>query len=216
MPKDDGALEIELTPIQRRILEMLEAYFWKFGRPPVYREIVARVPGITSTSQVGPHLKLLMELGYLNHEGGIARGTAPIRREIPIKGRIAAGEPLEQWDDGEWRTLETELIGLSRSLRAELYALEVKGDSMIEDGILDGDWLIVREGRTASNGTIVVAFDRSAAQHGAATVKRIFTSDTHVRLQPANPSYTPRVIPADIWDRDWEVQGTVIATYRRY
>lgn len=220
MPIDDGASENKLTPVQRRILEMLDAYVWRFGRPPAYREIVALVPGVTSTSQVGPHLERLTELGYLNHQGGIARGAARARREIPIKGRIAAGEPLEIWDEGAWRTLEIELPRISPTIRSELYALQVKGDSMIEDGILDGDWLIVREGNTADNGAIVVATHLDAGQHGAATVKRIYKTDTHVRLQPANAAYMPREIEAEAWQHDdeplWEIQGTVIATYRRY
>lgn len=214
--KHEDEAQNGLTPIQQTIFEMVEAYLWKYGHSPSYREIAARVPGVRSLSQIGPHLTRLTELGYLDHQGGIARGTAAARREIPIKGRIAAGEPLEKWEDGDWQMLDVELRGLPPSARSELYALQVKGDSMIDAGILDGDWLIVREASSAPDGTIVVALDRSASPNGAATVKRVFTTETHVRLQPANPKHTPRVIPAAAWDRDWEIQGIVTAIYRRY
>lgn len=214
--------EGELAPAQQHVLEMVENYYRKYGRSPAYREIVACVPAVTSLSQVGGHLRRLRDLGYLTYESGIARGCVParrdaaIRRGIPVKGAIAAGSPLEIWDEGEWDVLSIAIGALPPPAGSDIYALRVRGDSMIGDGILDGDWLIVREASAAPNGAIVVAVDRTAGLRGAATVKRVYKSDTHVRLQPANPKHTARMIRADEWDRNWTIQGIVVATYRQF
>ena len=99
----------------------------------------------------------------------------------------------------------------------EIYALRVRGQSMIEDGILDGDYVLIAPAQTVVNGTIAVALHRAGiGDRGAATLKRVFIEDDGVLLQPANPAFAPRRISSEEWDDEWEVQGRVVAVYRRY
>jgi repressor LexA len=144
---------------------------------------------------------------------------------LPVKGTIAAGVPLDLFDDSEQELLEFgELmsappgipVGWPSSLK-EIYALRVYGQSMIEDGILDGDYVLIAPAQTVVNGSIAVALHRAGnGDHGAATLKRVFVEDNGVLLQPANPAFAPRRISSEEWDHEWEVQGRVVAVYRRY
>jgi repressor LexA len=144
---------------------------------------------------------------------------------LPIRGTIAAGVPLDLFGDGEQELLEFGdlmsaphgiLAGWPSSLK-DLYALRVQGQSMIEDGILDGDYVHIDPAKTVVNGTIAVALHRAGnAEHGAATLKRVFFEDEEVLLQPANPTFAPRRISSEEWDHEWEVQGRVVAVYRQY
>lgn len=207
---------LEPDSVRGRILRAIEEYFDEHGYAPTNREIGAAV-GIGTPSLTDYHLGVLEEQGYLTRRPGVTRGLTLTRpRGVPIRGRIAAGAPLELFDPGEVEILDIGHDGLARYGDVGIYALRVAGDSMIEDGILDGDVVLIREGAHVPSGGIAVALDRSAGERGAATLKRIFKSDTHVRLQPANSAHTTREINKEDWDRDWEVQGTLIAVYRRY
>jgi repressor LexA len=140
---------------------------------------------------------------------------------LSVLGTIAAGEPLEQFDVGETELLELdELASAITSVPAgtgrEMYALRVRGTSMIEDGILDGDYILITPGSTYVNGAIAVAvWNTPNGGRGAATVKRVFIRPDSVQLQPANAEFAARIVPAEEWDREWSVQGTVVAVYRR-
>ncbi|HEY7780834.1 MAG TPA: transcriptional repressor LexA [Ktedonobacterales bacterium] len=180
--------------------------------PPTVREVAHRI-GKRSSGQIAYHLNALVEKGYLTHDDGASRGYRLTERPgVAILGRIAAGEPLDLFDDGEDRTLD-----LATHVRAkpEEYALLVRGDSMIEDRIFDGDYVLVRPDGEAREGAIVVAVHLAAdAEAGAATVKRFRPEPGGICLQPANSAMAPIHVDAATWAREWTIQGTVTAVYR--
>jgi repressor LexA len=203
------------------ILHAIENYRHEHGRPPTFREICSLV-GVNSTSHVYHHVRELERQGLISREPHRSRGLLPTRPEgLPILGTIAAGEPLEQFDSGEAELLEldeltTAMNSVPGGTGREVYALRVHGTSMIEDGILDGDYVIIAPGSTAVNGAIAVAIQNTAnGGRGAATIKRFFKRPDCVQLQPANAALAARIVPAEEWDRDWKVQGTVVAIYRQ-
>jgi repressor LexA len=162
---------------------------------------------------------MLEKLGRLSRERGISRGIASVLSSgLLIRGTIAAGDPLDLFDPGELEVLdlgEEVMITGAGSTASEVYALRVRGHSMIEDDILDRDYVLIAPCRSVPNGTIAVALERSAnGGRGAATLKRVFVERGHVRLQPANSAVATRVISRKEWDRDWEVQGRLIGVYR--
>jgi repressor LexA len=128
-------------------------------------------------------------------------------------GAIAAGQPLDIYPDA------TQTIDSGHDLmeNENAYALVVRGRSMIEDHICDGDYVVVKPQSTCQNGDIVVAVHNLEGVNGSATLKRIFQEKEHnrVRLQPANSELEPILIPKNVWDREWVVQGKVIAIFRQ-
>jgi repressor LexA len=215
---DEGrASQRGLSEIQARILQVFETHMRHTDRPPTVREIGQAV-GISATSHIAHHLKMLEKRGYITHEQGISRGyqlNRPIRAHgMPILGTIAAGEPLDLFEAADQHVLPLELP--TREGAGE-YALRVRGDSMIEDGIFDGDYILVRRDADAHDGEIVVAVHLEAdAPLGAATVKRLSRQPGYVRLQPANAKHTPRDVPAAEWAREWAIHGVVIGIYRQF
>src|SRR5579884_4106334 len=167
---------------RERILAFVEETVRRDGRAPSYREIGAAL-GIKAVSHIKYHLDALEAEGRLVREGEGARALRPARWPgIPVLGRIAAGEPIERFPENERDELD-----IGAHLRdMEQYALLVRGYSMIEDRIFDGDYLLVRPAKSAENGQIVVA--THTFQGSAATVKRLFREPqrSRVRLQPAN------------------------------
>jgi repressor LexA len=130
-----------------------------------------------------------------------------------VKGRIAAGEPLDIFSDAvESIDMDLDMVDSENS-----YALVVRGRSMIEDHICDGDYVVIKPQSTCQNGDIVVAVHMQEGIDGSATLKRIFQEKEHdrVRLQPANSELDPILIPKSVWDREWQVQGKVIAIFRQ-
>lgn len=200
-----------LTGRQREILDFILSEIHRKGYPPSVREIGLAI-GLSSSSTVHSHLTSLERKGYLRRDPTKPRalevlnyrdtetGVAPSQmRSVPVVGRIAAGMPL----------LAEENIEDVFALPAELsdddtFVLRVTGDSMIEAGILDGDWLVVRQQQQASNGDIVVAL-----MDDEATVKRFFREDGRIRLQPENRTMEP------IYVQDARVLGKAIAVLRR-
>ena len=175
------------------------------GYPPSVREICLAV-GLKSTSTVHAHLNRLEEEGYIRRDATKPRAleltdTATVRgRSVPLVGRVTAGMPiLAQQNIEEYYMLPQNLVGGD-----EVFILSVQGESMIEAGILDGDFVIVRRQSHAENGDIVVAMIDDEA-----TVKRIFYEKTRVRLQPENSAMQP------IYARDVTVLGRVIALFRQ-
>jgi repressor LexA len=137
-------------------------------------------------------------------------------------GRIAAGSPIDVFDEGASDVLQVE--ELTRAFphsgppaRGDIYALQVQGDSMVEHGILDGDYVLIAYGPTVAQGAIAVAVHDSAnGGRGETTLKRVYVHEDEVQLKPSNPAYPVRVISREEWDREWKVQGAVVGSYRRY
>jgi repressor LexA len=205
-----------LSPRQQQILDYIREFIREHGYPPAIRDI-GRALGISSTSVVDYNLRALERAGYLHREREVSRGVRlvdeveqrqPIRMvEVPVVGRIAAGEPLEALAD------TTETLPLPEELATEgCYALRVKGKSMIEDLIDDGDLVVVRPQETANNGDIVVALLlESPGVEGVATLKRLYRERDRVRLQPANSDMAPIYVQPEML----RVQGKVVAVIRQ-
>ena len=184
-----------LSERQQGILRFIEQYIEEHGRPPTNREIGAAA-GIGSTSHVDYHLTVLAKKGYIVRERHTSRGlrlvhgpTAPRPRirTVPVIGQIAAGQPIDAISD------PSDVIQLSADqVPPDTYALRVRGKSMIEDLIDDGDLVVVERTPTARDGEIVVALltDGPNAE-GAATLKRFYHEGDRIRLQPAHPTMEP-------------------------
>lgn len=188
---------------QRQILAYIRECTAQQGYPPSVREIAAAV-GLRSPSSVHAHLKHLRELGYLEQEDGKTRTVKLAGHtnatEVPLLGRVAAGMPILAVEEAE-RTLHVDLDGKHGSF----FALRIRGESMIDAGILDGDFIIVRSQNYARQGQIVVAMLEDEA-----TCKRLEKENGHIWLMPENPAYDP--IPGD----DARVIGVVVKVIRDY
>ncbi len=213
----------------KRILEFLVRYQEEYGRPPSIREICAEV-GITSTSVVNYDLDQLEQRGYLVRDGRVSRGlrlTEKVKNvvtitndnviRVPILGPIAAGLPLPDLQPGIRFDTETEYeaVEIARSLLpakengSDLYALEVKGDSMIDAMINDGDIVVLKPVVEARNGEMVAIW---LPQTNEATLKYFFKEKDRYRLQPANPTMEPIYISKDI---PLEIKGKVVMVIRK-
>ena len=202
---------------QAEVLREIEAAWRRDGRAPTIREIGAAVH-ISAPSHVEYVLRKLEEQGYITRDRG-ARGIRLAQTPgVPIVGRIAAGEPLDLFEDVHHEQLDLGAHARAADGEGE-YALMVRGNSMIDDHIFDGDYVLVRPADDAVNGAIVVALHHDATTvAGAATVKRFYRelSYRRVRLQPANDAVEPILTPAAKWDSEWKIRGIVTAVYRPY
>ncbi|HEY3266842.1 MAG TPA: transcriptional repressor LexA [Armatimonadota bacterium] len=201
----------ELSQRQRRILDFILLHTEEKGYPPTVREIGEAVD-LSSSSTVHAHLRALEGAGFITRDGSLTRAIRmsprgpvfhPTSRVIatPLLGQVAAGQPIlaqETYD---------EILPLPMDITAGegSFALTVKGESMIEDGILDGDIVVVRPQQSATNGETVVVLVEDEA-----TVKRFYKENGHIRLQPANSAMDP-IIVADCY-----VVGKVVGLLRRY
>lgn len=204
----------QASEIQRRMYDFIVSYMKAEGMPPTNREI-GRELNIASTGHVDYHLTMLEKKGLISRQPKKSRGIKLTKqtRGVPVKGFIAAGEPLDIFTD----PTETVDIGREFTDSEQTYALVVRGRSMIEDHICDGDYVVVKPQATCQNGDIVVAVHMQEGVNGSATLKRFFQEKDHdrVRLQPANSELDPILIPKTIWDREWEIQGRVVAIFRQ-
>ncbi|CUX39283.1 MULTISPECIES: transcriptional repressor LexA [Lacrimispora] len=201
------ALE-RITPKQQEILEYIKETILKKGYPPAVREICEAV-SLKSTSSVHSHLETLEEKGYIRRDPTKPRTIEIIddcfqltRREVvnvPLLGTVAAGQPLYAEENIEnYYPIPADILP-----NAETFMLKVKGNSMINAGILEGDQIIVEHCPTAHNGEIVVALVEDSA-----TVKRFFKEKGHYRLQPENDSMDPIIVD------NVEILGKVIGLFR--
>lgn len=206
---------VDLTARQRRILEFIRSWVERHGYPPSVREIGEAV-GLVSPSSVAYQLKELEKKGFLRRDPNrpravdvraphdvddeLSRAQRPTPAYVPMLGRIAAGGPIlaEQAVEDVF-PLPRELVG-----EGEVFMLQVKGDSMLDAAICDGDWVVVRQQPIAEAGDIVAAM-----LDGEATVKTYRRRDGHVWLMPQNPAFDP--IPGD----DATIMGRVVAVLRR-
>lgn len=207
----------ELSKMQQKIYDYLVACIREQGYPPSVREIGEAV-GLKSPSTVHFHLKHLEEAGYIEKGAGKGRAIAlthpaqsapsvpapaaqePPQDRVPIVGNVAAGSPILAQE-----CVEDYLVFDPDGPTDEHFALHVRGESMIDAGILDGDLVVVRSQRSASSGEIVVAMI-----DGEATVKRLSRRNGHIWLMPENPEYSP------IDGTHAEILGKVTAVVRRY
>jgi repressor LexA len=199
-----------ITDRQREIYEFIRTSIEGRSIPPTIREI-GEAFGIRSTNGVEKHLAALERSGFVMRERGKSRGIS-LRADgkrplatVPLLGRVAAGMPVlsPENNEGEF-AVDISLFKL-RSTH-NLFALKVKGESMVDAHIVDGDMVIVRVQSAAQNGDIVVAL-----VNGEATVKRLFVEKNRVRLQPENSSMRPLII-----DRgDFRIVGRVVGVVRR-
>lgn len=203
----------ELSNPQTDILHFIEQYIAREKCPPTNREIGEAV-GIHSTGHVDHHLTMLEKKGHIIRERRKSRGIRLTRAErtgLPVAGTIAAGVPLEINPDNP----DAEMIDLSTDTREKTYVLLVRGESMIGDHIRDGDFVLIDPDAGYHDGDIVVATCNAGGEHGSATLKRIFREHDRVCLQPSNETMQPIYVARDEWDRDWQVQGKMVAVYRR-
>ncbi|MFH1533025.1 MAG: transcriptional repressor LexA [Pseudomonadota bacterium] len=208
-----------LTPRQRAVLDCIRDALQRDGRPPTLREIGVEV-GIRSTNGVSDHLKALEAKGYIDRTTGRSRGlritepggghaTPPVTRRIPLLGRIAAGLPILADENVEREINVTDDFPGLASHR-DLFALRVSGESMIGDGIFDGDLIFVTPTSIAAPGSIVVALIDDEA-----TVKRYYPENGRIRLEASNPQMGPiHVTPEE--GRTAVIQGIVVGVYRKF
>lgn len=200
-----------LTERQRDILQFIREFQRERGVAPTQREICDRF-GFSSYGTVYKHLSLLEKKGLIRRDWNQKRGVELVEkpaaaegegaRELPLFGTIAAGLPLEVDQSDETISVPGHLTS-----RGENFVLKVRGDSMMEDGILDGDYVIIARRERADNGEMVVA-----NVNGEVTLKRLYREGDRVRLQPANSLMRP--IFADA--REVSVQGVVVGLMRRF
>src|SRR5229473_3449837 len=205
-----------LTKRQKEVLDFLVSFHNKHGYSPSFEEM-ARSLKLTSLATVHKHITTLERKGFIRRGYNQSRSIEvtqlpkPVREqviarqtmELPLAGRIAAGRPLEAVE-------ERETISLGDFAHARnCFVLQVKGNSMIEDHILDGDFIVVEQTQVANPGEIVVALVRDSE----ATLKRFYReAGGKIRLQPANSELQPIVVPG----QDVKIQGRVISVLRKY
>ncbi|HKI96783.1 MAG TPA: transcriptional repressor LexA [Gemmatimonadales bacterium] len=200
-----------LTRRQRQILDFLESYIDANGYAPSFEEIASRFD-FASLATVHEHLTNLERKGYIrrfhNESRAIELVPAPGQvgaTELPLLGQVAAGEPIEAVAVPETIPVPNDLI----PKRGSSYVLRVRGDSMIDDHIVDGDYVVVHNRNTADDGEMVIAL----VQGTSATVKRLYRErGGWIRLQPAND----RIKPIRVHEDDLLVQGVVVGVIRKY
>jgi repressor LexA len=205
-------MPVTLYRRQKQILKFIKDYIDKYGYSPTLGEI-AEAMGVSSLATVHEHIQALINKGVIRKFDGAVRGIELINQEdsgstkrdieLPILGFIAAGQPIMTYTDpGATVSVSPSLV----SSKKKSYVLQVKGDSMIEDGILDGDFVIIEEQNIAHDGDIVVAL----LDNGLATLKRFFKEPNRIRLEPANSSMQP------IYSTDVQIQGKCVGVIRRF
>jgi repressor LexA len=201
-------MTVDLTKRQKEIFYFIRNYASKTGYPPTVREI-GKAVGLHSSSTVHAHLANLEKVGLLRRDPTkpraiellVGRAKRAVQASsVPVVGEVAAGEPvLAEENIEEYLELPSVIGGDEGD-----FILQVKGDSMKDAGIIDGDFVVVQQSSSARNGQIVVALLEDEA-----TVKRFFREKDRVRLQPANKEYKP------IRTRDAQVVGRVVGVFRR-
>lgn len=204
-------MPVTLYKRQRQILDFITQYIQKNGYSPTLTEIAESL-GVSSLATVHEHLAAMEKKEVIKRYDGAVRGIELADKklgqlikgvELPIMGFIAAGQPIEPYTDPHAS------INVSPSLltgKKRAFVLQVKGESMIDEGILDGDYVIIEQQESAQNGEIVVAL----LENGFATLKRFFKEATRIRLEPANATMSP------IFAKNVKIQGKVVGVIRRF
>jgi repressor LexA len=197
------------------ILEFIKSFVEERGHAPTLGEI-QRAIGISSKSVVDHHLKALEREGHIRRDAQVVRGInvsgiGRRSRSVPLLGTIAAGAPIAVPTDETWHSAALETIDVPAELLSEerqVYALKVKGTSMIDALVDDGDIVILEAKNTADNGEMVAAW---LSDRNEATLKRLYREAGRIRLQPANQTMSPIYVEPD----KVEVQGKVVAVLRK-
>lgn len=196
---------------QKQILDYIKQYIDTFGFAPTLKQIAKSI-NVSSLATVHEHLQALEKKGLIKKKIGSARGIALTNGvssstsqglEVPVLGYIAAGSPIEPHTD------PNATISISPSMvssKKRVFVLQVRGESMIDEGIWDGDYVVVEQQEQAVNGEIVVAL----LDNGLATLKRYFKEATRIRLEPANRTMNP------IFAKNVTIQGKVVGLIRKY
>jgi repressor LexA len=204
---------MNLTPKQLRILQLIRDWRVRRGYSPTMQELADEI-GVSKVT-VFEHVEALIKKGALVREANKARSLSiadgiavpdesrPLR--FPLVGRIAAGYPIEKVAEEDEIDL-VEILGTDDDAPGSTFALRVQGDSMRDEGILDGDYVLLERAQVARNGDRVVAL----LEDGSTTLKTFFKEPDHIRLQPANPDFDP------IRVKFCQVQGIVKGVIRRY
>lgn len=200
--------EEKLTKKQRDMLDFITEYIVTHDYSPSYQEI-AEYFGLSSRATVYQHIQALEDKGYVRAPDKKARSLELVEEvsrirpslELPLVGLITAGEPIEAVEQRETVSVPSDLI---RTMNA--FVLKVRGDSMVEDGILDGDYVIAERDYYPQDGDVVVAL----LNNEYATLKRYYREKHRIRLQPANSKYKP------IYATNPSIQGIVRAVFRKF
>jgi repressor LexA len=203
------ATVLPLTKRQREILDYLNEFIQQHGYAPSLEEIGRRF-NLSSLATVHKHLTNLQEKGFIRRAWNRSRSVevVPTRSggralELPMLGFVAAGHPIEAVPGNETISVPESLAG-----KRDSYVLRVRGDSMIDEQIRDGDYVIIEDRKSADNGEMVIALVRGMD----VTLKKFYRENGQVRLQPANPSMQPIMVDPD----QVQVQGVVVGVMRRY
>jgi repressor LexA len=200
---------MKLTEKQKAFLSYISRYVEDWGRSPSFEEICSHF-GFTSYNTVTTYLKTLERKGYIRlprkkNQKRAIEVISPVetrRLEFPLLGRVAAGRPIEAVEEIDAIEIPPSMLG-----KGDHFVLQVKGDSMKEDGILDGDFIVVRKQPTAENGQTVVALINNEA-----TVKKYYQREGHVELRPAHTDMEPLIII----EGDLRIEGRVVGVMRHY
>lgn len=204
-----------LYPRERQLLDFITQFIQRYGYAPTLKEI-GDAMGISSPATVHEHIDRIRIKGFIKKLDGTARGLEIVKNnyrspqagnegaiELPVLGYIAAGSPLEPYTDPNY------YVSVAPSMVSPgkpHYILQVKGSSMIEDGILDGDFVVIEHQQDAKNGDIVVAL----LPNGLATLKRIFFEKERIKLMPANSQMSP------IFATHVKIQGRCVGLIRKF
>jgi repressor LexA len=193
-----------LTKRQKEILDFVRDFLKEYGYAPSFNEIMEKCE-LSARSTVHEHLTSLVSKGYLKRDKRKERGLClPEKRkeylELPLLGSIACGEPLEAIQESG----QTVKVARESSLKGNLYALRAKGNSMVGEGIFDGDIIIIRKQEVADNGNTVVG----VIDDNEATLKKYYQEKDSIRLQPANPEFKP------MYRKYVEIRGVVVKIIR--
>lgn len=205
-------MEVDVLPLtkrQREILDYLSDFIQQHGYAPSLEEVGRRF-GLSSLATVHKHLSNLQEKGFIKRAWNRSRSVelVPTRvggqaLELPLLGYVAAGSPIEAVAGTETIAVPEDLVG-----KRDTYVLQVRGDSMIDEQICDGDFVVIENRKTAVNGETVIALVGGAD----VTLKKFYRDDGRIRLQPANPAMLPLIVPAE----HVQIQGVVVGVMRKY
>lgn len=197
-----------LTKRQKEILDFIREFLEEHGYAPTLEEIGSHF-GLSSPATVYKHVDQLVQKGYLRKAPHQGRGLQlvdpePVRTvEVPLLGQVAAGGPIEAVPNPETINISPDLVG-----RHPTYVLRVRGNSMVDEQIRDGDYVIVEDRTTADNGETIIAL----LDNDEVTLKKFYRENGRVRLQPANPAMEPIILR----EGEFRIQGVVIGLMRKY
>ncbi len=206
----------ELSARQRQILDFIRRFQRKSGFPPTIRDIVSGC-NVSSTSVVDYNLDILEKLGYIRRHRELSRGieltnVSRVQKHfIPLLGQIAAGEPIPVPSSDSFTTVPSDTLEVTEDLirgREGIYALKVKGTSMIDALINDGDFILLEYTNSVDNGETAAVWLKKEKE---ITLKKVFNEGSRVRLQPANSQMSPIFTSPD----NVEIQGRLVAVIRQ-